>query len=321
MSDMPDNLCGCTIDPRETELVCESLGNAGCNPILAEARPSLRGAWERNGRKPVFLTDADDVLAWKQNSGTCCGQGWGLALQTAINWSIKFGSRLGRFPIRIAWEPLYVLGRRVIGRDSLGRGAGACVPWLAQAGHDIGLLVRGLYRKLNLSRDQEAWAVEMSQPGAPPLSSELLQAMANFKLQAAMKVDDIDLAADALSAGYPLVRGADRATGARRDANGISGTVKCGGHCEHIPIVFMGRDGNRYWGERQSWRGTPSQPQGGGPFKLSDGSERPVPDGVGGIRDSDVQYYIDQGDLWTAEPPLQLWADPDLQPSDLAALA
>ena len=67
---IPSNLCGCRIDPRETDAACNALSAAGCDPIAAN-RPSLRGSWERNGRRPIFLTDADDDQAWLQHHGTC----------------------------------------------------------------------------------------------------------------------------------------------------------------------------------------------------------------------------------------------------------
>lgn len=309
------HLCGCIIDPRETDRVCNALAAAGINPVAAD-KPGLRGSWERHSRRPVFLTDADNDTAWSQASGTCAGQAWGHALQTAVRYAIKSGDSIGNATVQIAWEPLYVLARTIIGRNSLGRGDGACIPWLAQAGFELGMLARGLY-SIDLTHPQEPWAVKLSQPGAGKLPQDILDAMKLYRLAAGMKVTSLDIAADALDSGYALVRGADRCTGSTRDADGITGTQKCGGHAEHIPILFVDHKSDRIWGERNSWRGTQSQPHGGGTFKLLDGSERPVPDGVGGIRDDDVQYYIDHGDLWTAEPPDTPWGAADVKASDL----
>lgn len=317
MSDIPSHLCGAIIDPVETDKVCNALAAMGCDPMLDSARPQLKGFWESTGYAPIFLTDADDDTAWFQAHGTCTGQGWGHALQTSIRYSVKFGNRIGAI-VNIAWEPLYIAARRIIGKDSLGRGDGACVPWLAQAGYQLGMAVRRPYGSVDLSKPQEDWAVNLSQPRAGQLPQDILKAMSGFKLAAGMKVPNLDIAADALASGYGLVRGADRATGSVRNADGITRTVQCGGHCEHLCIVFKDIKGRRIWGERNSWRGTPSQPHGDATFKLADGSERPVPDGVGGLYDDDVQYYIDHGDLWTAEPPETLWADENKKPSDFA---
>jgi hypothetical protein len=305
------SLCGCLIDPRETERVMNTLSACGANPCLDSARPQLKGFWESRGKQPVFLTDGDDDTAWSQSHGTCTGQGWGHGLQTSIRWSLT-KNKIGR-KVSIAWEPLYIMARTII--ENARRGEGACVPHLAEVGYRYGLLERKAY-SVDLSHPQENWAVQLSQPGAQKIPSDILEAMRPYPLRAVMQVTDLDLACDALAAGYALVRGADRATGAVRDANGITGTVQCGGHCEHIPIVFIDKYGDRIWGERNSWRGASSQPHGNATFKCSDGSERQIPDGVGGIRDKDVQYYIDHGDLWCAEPG-PLWQDDNLKPSDL----
>lgn len=312
MSDIDNNLCGCLIDPRETDRVMNTLVACGADPVLASAKPQLKGFWESQGKPPVFLTDGDDDVAWSQAHGTCTGQGWGHALQTSIRHSLLV-NKISR-KIFLSWEVLYAMARTVI--DNPRRGEGACVPHLAEVGFRYGLLERKAYQSIDLSKPQEDWSVRMSQPGAPRIPADLLEEMKNHKLRAVMQVTDLDLAADALAAGYALVRGANRATGAIRNADGITGTVQCGGHCEHIPIVFIDRHGDRIWGERNSWRGSDSQPHGNATFKCSDGSERQIPDGVGGIRDKDVQYYIDHGDLWCAEPG-DLWPDENLKPSDL----
>jgi hypothetical protein len=313
MAEIDNSLCGCLIDKRETDRVIETLSACGCDPCLDSARPQLKGFWQSKGRQPIFLTDGDDDTAWSQAHGTCCGQGWGHALQTSIRHSLLV-NKIGR-KIALAWEPLYIMARTII--ENARRGEGACVPHLAEVGYRYGLLERKAY-SVDLSKPQENWAVQLSQPGQSKVPSDILKAMANYKLKSVMQVKSLDLAADALASGYALVRGADRATGSTRNADGITGTVQCGGHCEHIPIVFIDRRGDRIWGERNSWRGASSQPHGNGSFKCSDGSERQIPDGVGGIRDDDMQYYIDHGDLWCAEPPMTLWPDDNLKPSDMA---
>jgi hypothetical protein len=310
------HLCGCFVDARETERVCKSLESVGVKPMFADARPGLKGYWQATGHKPVFLTDADADTAWNQVHGTCCGQGFGRGLQSACNYAVKYGSRIGQDQIRIAWEASYIHARRTIGGDTLGRGDGCCVPWIFQSGVQQGILIRGRYSK-DLTANDEEWAYALSQPRGPQLPADILAAMSRYRLPGAHKVNSLDEAADAMAAGYFLARGADRATGSTRDANGITGTVKCGGHCEHVCLLFVDRSGDRIWGERNSWRGATSQPHGDATFKLADGSEKPVPDGVGGIRDRDVQYYIDHGDLWTAEPPLNLWGSEKIKPSDL----
>lgn len=301
----PDHLCGCIVDQRETDRVCNSLAAAGCDPILESARPGMKGYWESTGFAPVFLTDYDDDPAWHQDDGTCTGQGTGHAIQTSIRALIKSGNRIGRM-IELAWEPLYILARTVTGRA--GGRVGAGIPQAIEAAYRFGLLQRGKW-SVDLTSPQEDWAVQMSQWGSHPLPADMMRAMANYRLAAGMRVTSLDMAADALAAKYCLIRGGDRATGAVRNADGITRTVQCGSHCEHLCLVFKDRSGKRVWGERQSWRGTPSQPHGNATFKLFDGSERPVPDGVGGLYDEDVQYYIDYGDLWTAEPPETLWPE------------
>ena len=315
---IPKNLCGCHISEAETDAACNALAAAGCDPIAAN-RPSLRGSWERNGRRPIFLTDADDDQAWLQHHGTCVGQGFGHAVQTSIRYSLKYGSRVGNPDLcRIAWEPSYILSRTEIGQNKLGAGDGSFVPWICLAGYYFGLANRQKFGDYDLTEDREDWAYQLSQPSDYDFPPEITEAMKNIRLVAAMKVTDLDTAADCLDCGFPLIRGADRATGPQRDVDGISRTVACGGHCEHLPGVFMDRKGRRVWLERNSWRGTPGQPHGGGTFKLADGMEKPVPDGCGGLLDEDVQYYIQTGDLWAVEPPEFVWGSQEMSPSEFA---
>jgi len=313
------HLCGTFVDPRQTDAVCKSLDVMGIKPMFADAQPQLKGHWEATGRRPIFLTDADSDPAWHQDKGTCCGQAFGRGTQSMIRWTIKLGSRIGRSDVEIAWEANYIDAKLnpAIGNRALPTGEGCCVPWIFMSGVLTGLLIRGKYASVDLTTVQEMWAWSNSERRSKPLPADLVAEMSKYKMAGAHKIQSIEEAADALAAKYFLERGADRATGAKRDADGMTGTVPCGGHAEHICCLFVDRKGDRVWGERNSWRGSPSSPHGESTFKLADGSEKPVPDGVGGIRDEDIQYYIRTGDLWAGAPPLNCWGWDSVKPSDL----
>lgn len=307
------DMLGCHIIPAETERMCQALEDSGVKPFFADAAPQFHGYWKAQGEPGVFLWDWETALLgkflpqWYQARGTCTGQAFGRGTQDAVNLAAWRGSKIGKVTY-IAYEPLYAGSRtaRDIGNSSLGGGDGSCVAWLAMYGYLYGLLERGVYGSLDLREPREDLAIAWGQPRSQ-VPAGIVSHLQDHKYGAAMRCRTLDDVADAIASDRPCMRGADRATGAKRDANGMAGTVSCGGHCQLIRAVFKDKRGDRCWVEQQSWRGATSAPHGGGTLKLYDGSERELPDGAGGIRDEDVQYYLKHGEIWAIDSPLQLW--------------
>ncbi len=329
---MNEHLCGAIIDePLRplTDAVCLAFASAGKEPLFADAQPALKGFGEG---KCVLLQDAETELfghtlpSWSQARGTCTEQGTGRAATDSLYWALAKGGLIGD-PVEIASEALYGIGRVQIGKGAYGKacpwgaacggrgqrdcgdGCAGCV--VAQAAHDYGLLKRGIYGSLDLSKPREDLAIQWSNSGTPAM---LLAESAAFKIDAAMRATSVDDLRDGVAAGYAAtICGPFTATG-QRDANGMAPLQGCGGHCMEVCGVFVDVHGDLIFQVQNSWG--KSGPQGGGTFKLKDGREVQPREGSCGVRPEQFKTYQSRGEIWLIGRPANPWRSS--KASDLA---
>jgi hypothetical protein len=311
-----EHLCGAIVDKTATDNVCLAIASSGAEPFFADAKPGLRGFGEG---KSVLLQEAELKLfgkylpSWNQARGTCVGQGTGRALQDATFWAIAFGDSIGK-PTQLCFETIYAGSRIQIGKGWLGNQDGASGAQAAQYVREYGLLARGVYGSIDLSKPREDLAVTWGAPrhGVP---TALLSESATFKAEAAMKCTTVDTVRDAIAAGYGVTACGGMATHGQRDANGMLAPSPSGGHCQYFCGVFIDFKGRLVFVDQQSW-GT-NGPVGGGPWKLHDGREIQPREGACGVFADVVEKYLRTGEMWAIAPPVTPWGASDLKASDL----
>lgn len=315
--DLPAHFCSAVIDKAATDAFCIELAGRGAEPLFCDAVPTLKGFGDG---KSVLLQEAEKRLfghylaSFMQRSGTCVGQGYTRAMQDAAFFALTHGGLIGR-PVQLCFETIYAGARINVGKGSLGSGDGACGVWAAQFMHDYGLVERGVYGSIDLSKPREDLAVLWGAPrhGVPQV---LLDQSLSYKADAVMKCTSVEDVRDALAAGYGVPRCANRATHGQRDANGMLAPSTSGGHCQELCGVFIDIKGDLIFVEQQSWGA--QGPVGGGTWKLQDGREIMPREGACGIRPEDIKTYLREGELWALRPPLTMWADADVLPSTAA---
>jgi len=308
-----DSLCGARIRPDQTAKFCERLARDGMEPHFAQATAKMRPDFRKwadakwQAKPQCFLWDAEIKLygkmlpSWIQKIGVCIGMGHGRAWQDSIYWQQAFG--VAPFmPLELAWEFTYTMSRNLPGKERW-KGDGSVGAWAAEAGHDYGMLLRGQYGTIDLTRQREDLAAKWAESSVP---QQLKNEAGGKRAESVMLCKTVDDVRRALVAGYGVARCADRATRAQRDADGFCGIQSSGGHCQALRGVFENRKGRTLFVEQQSWPGT-AAPHGGGPLKLYDGSTRELPEGAGAISEDDVQYYLTHGEVWAMAPPREMW--------------
>lgn len=329
---MNEHLCGAVIGEALkplTDAVCLALASAGVEPLFADAQPGLKGFGEG---KSVLLQDAEVELfgktlpSWMQRRGTCTEQGTGRAACDSLYWAIRKsgGDSIGS-PVEIASETLYGIGRVQIGKGQFGKASpwgvfgnqarndGCAGSMVALAAHDYGLLKRGVYDSIDLSKPREDLAILWGNNGTP---ASLIAESTAYKIDACMQVKSVDELRDGIAAGYAATVCGPFCAEGQRDANGMAPLQDCGGHCMEVCGEFVDIHGDLIFQVQNSW-GTMG-PQGGGTFKLKDGREVQPREGSCGVRPEQFKTYLSRGEIWLIGAPLNPWRNADLKPSDLA---
>ena len=311
---MADPRCGAVISEAATDAVCLVFAQRGIEPLFADAKPDLKGY---GVGKTVLLWSAEEKLwnvtlpADTQNRGTCVSHGTKTACQDSMNWSIVNGEQIGG-PTLLAYEPIYGGARIQIGRGSLGRGDGAYGCNAAQYVHDYGLLQRGQYGTIDLTRDHEDLAVIWGSPGHGTPASIIAES-ANYKVAACFRCTSTDDIADCIAAGYGVAFCSNTIWGAQRDGDGMCRPSGSGGHCEAVRGVFVDWKGRRCFIRQQSWGEHPT----GNPYvRVSGGRLVKLPQGAYGCFEGDMQSALRDGECWAFSAPRNTWNRP--KPSEAA---
>lgn len=245
---------------------------AGAPCAIVDARPDLKGFWGRlvqSGIFHVMLFQAEYALLGEylpadlQHRGTCVGRGTYRAVQTSY-WDAIRERRISGKPEKIAYEPIYAGSRVAIGRGQLGNDDGSCGVWAAQWVHDFGVIARGRYSGIDLTRDREDLAVDWGYRQGVP--DEIKFASASHKCDV-YNVSDANDLADVTAARYASAICSSHKQASRRDENGECSYECPTAHCEAIVGVYMrptwdGRPetiyGHTGFVDQQSWGNVPS---------------------------------------------------------------
>lgn len=317
------NLLGCFIDHRITDAFCLALATEGEEPLFDDAQPHLQGYGV--GRS-VFLWEAEEhpkiwgrtLPADSQRSGTCVSRGTYRACQDSLYWSMIFGDGIGK-PVTLAYESIYGGSRINVGKGRLGSGDGSYGAWAAQYVHDFGLLPRGQYGSIDLTKSNEELSVTWGTPrhGVP---ASILAESAAYKAAACFRCTTTADIRDSIAAGYGVAFCSNvlwqvpDGQSTRRNEDGMCRPVSTGGHCEAIRGVFVDAKGRTCFVRQQSWG---DYPRGGGRLKLADGREVELPMGCYGAFEGDVADALKDGEAWSFAPPENLWGRDEIKPSDI----
>ncbi len=263
---------------------------AGAPAGVMQARPDLSGHWRRTVESGVFavlLYQAEESLlghylpADFQRRGTCVSRGTYRAIQTGY-WDAIVDRRISGKAERIAYEPIYGGARVNIGKGAIG-GDGAVGAWAAQWVHDYGVVERGKFGNIDLTKDSEDLAVKWGTRGVG-VPNEIIEAAAAHRCDA-YNVEDANDLADVTAARYASAICSTHQQADRRDENGECAYKGPTAHCEAIVGVYLRAswDGNPEtiydhtgFVDQQSWGSTPSGPDilryHGGDAKLREGA-------------------------------------------------
>lgn len=313
---------GAHIDPRETEAFCLRLAQVNEEPLFADARSDLR---DFGVGRNVFLWDAEQALwghtlpADSQARGTCVSRGTYRAAQLSLYWSIAFGGLVGKL-VTLAYEPIYGGSRVNVGGGRLS-GDGSYGAWAAQYVHDYGLLPRGKFGTIDLTKSNEPLACTWGTRGHG-VPQSILRESADYRAAACWCCRTVEDIRDAIAAGYgvafcsnTLWQVPDGQT-TRRDGDGMCRPVDSGGHCEAIVGTYRDHKGRECFVRQQSWG---NYPRGTDRIKVYDGREIPLPEGAYGsfVADND-RALRGGGEAWAISAPFSAWRDPHQKPSEVA---
>lgn len=279
------------------------------NPCeFGSARPDLNGYWKSrvlSGCYAILPYEAERYLLGEylpadyQRRGTCVGRGSYRAIQTTY-WHALWERRASGRAERIAYEPIYAGGRVNIGRGVI-RGDGLVGAWAAQYADEIGVVARGIYGGIDLTKDREDLATQWGEPGAG-VPSEIIQASATHKCDI-YHVQSAEQLADVTAAGFASAICSTHRQADQRDENGECAYAGPTAHCEAIVGVYMrpswdGRPETIYYHtgfvDQQSWGNTPS---GNDALRIYRG-EAKLRQGAYGTRMQAIEKRISTGETW-----------------------
>lgn len=315
---------GCVIDPAATAAYLHERQNSGDTASFAAAQPELQGHWQRlvmRGIFGVFAHVAEMTLFGKfrpaafQQRGTCVSRATYRGVQDTL-WSGIADGLIVSEPKEIAFEPIYAGARVQVGKGVLGyarnnpNNDGAHGVYAARWVHDYGLITREKHGEIDLTKEQEGWAVEWGEPnrGVP---QSLIEVARGYTVRA-FNSESLSQSADALAAKYFGAQCSTWQFGSR-NANGMSRYAGPTAHCEELSGVFMlptwdGRAETvyQYTGivRQQSWGDQPGGPQS---LLIYGGHREPLRQGEYGITGTDFAKALRTGEAWHFSPPKQTW--------------
>lgn len=290
---------GCILDGEARDRVIEQMRADGKEPMFGSARPALSGHWQRlieRGVTGVFLQDAEVALfgktgpAFSQHRGTCVGQGTGRAIQDAVYYAAANGVIMKT--VQISPEFIYPLARNKVegafrGRHyaNSGNNDGTAGSAAAEGVSRYGVLPRGSYGTIDLTKPNELLALQWADPG-PGIPQVLLDAASGHKCDAFF-VKSVESLADAVAAGYGGQVCLPRFVG-NRDANAMSRFTTNGQHCTEICGVFLDEKGRTNFVYQQSWD---DQPYGPSELRYAGGTKT-LRQGSCGVYGTELAQYL-----------------------------
>ena len=308
-----DDLCGAHIDLHETESAIIRLVSMGARPLITD-NVDLGDIMSVRKGESVVLWKAEEKLfgkrlpTWIQQTGVCVWMGFIRAVTDTIYNALAFGDLMGDKDFQIAGEFSYAVSRKIIGNLKLRYDDGSCGAWMAEGMYSYGLLLRKIYGKDNLTRQDENWAKQHSIPGGQEISKDLYRDASDYQCDSMWCLQTVDEVKAAIRSMRGIARCADRATSTKRGKDGVARLVKSGGHCQCWRGLIIDIKGNEYVVEQQSWP-LDSAPNGGNDkITLQTGEVVTLPEGSAMIPMEDVQYCLRYGEVWAADCPTNLWS-------------
>lgn len=246
------------------------------------------GRSEDTGPEDIFLWDAcrhvtGDLLPPRDQGsvGACVGFGTASAIEHLLCVQIAAGQG-GAFR-DLAPEIIYAGSRHEIGNDAI-RGDGSVGAWAARFVHDYGVLARGRYRNLDLTRYSERLCRSLGRTGVPDHLEPITR---QHPVRTIANVRSFDECRAAIRNGYPLIVCSDQGFLLHRDAEGFGIPRGSWMHCFAIVGVCGGERPGAFL--LNSWGASAhTGPQGRG---------RPSPAGFWADADV-VDRMLRQGDSW-----------------------
>lgn len=278
---------GCILEPVATEAVLVAMSADGGKPVFGDARPSLKGHWERLKAQGVTAVLMPQLMskyfpnrkADFQKRGTCVARGTYRAVMLSYLNAIDQKRILGR-PAVIAYEPIYVGSRVEVGGGRLS-GDGSVGAWAGKWCSQFGVCERNRFGSIDLSVDDPVGREDLAVSWrSVPQEVKAACALHKFDAHYAETVEDQK---DALAAGFAGAYCRNRLNGPR-DQNGISRPAGSGAHCECLAGIAVAQNGEDVFLYQQSWG---NQPSGPAVLKLKDGFEYEMPQGCYGLYESD----------------------------------
>ena len=279
---------GYVYDPDKIAAAKERMTSAGYAVSFDADRPQLNGHWERRKSRGVTmaLAQVDELkatgvnrLSNEQRRGSCVLQGSGRAIVDKLNSMIADKSIICE-PTEVAAEVMYgdVRFHRWSKTHQWGCTCGQCPDGLtgqdaAEAYSTKGVVPRGIYGGVDLSKPNEQLAITWNNIGVP---SNLLDVAANHKIICHAS-DSWDEYADAISAkhwGWVCLPGICQAHSV--DEFGCCRIDGGGGHCTECCGIVMLPNGETAFIIQQSWGNAikypPTIKTASGPLELRQGS-------------------------------------------------
>lgn len=212
------------------EAVAETCARMGVMPLYAAAPHLFADA----GDAAAFLWKAEERVLnrksdpWDQNPvGSCVGFGGGRAGQDCMLVEIASGEPEQWPGADVAPEVVYGGSRVEVGGGRI-RGDGSVGAWAAKWVLDWGLVVRGVYGNLDLTRYNPATCRQLGANGIP---ADVEQLARQHPVTAVAKVTSGEEGWAALTAGKPIMVCSNRGFSMRLDADGFCSPQGVWQHC------------------------------------------------------------------------------------------
>lgn len=206
--------------PRAVQAVLNKLPR----PIASDHMRKIRGS---GAGKAVLLHKLVEQLHGGfpingQKLGDCVSQGMAGAAQVLMAVDIALRGERERWMGLVATEPIYGGSRVEVGKGRLGEGEGSVGAWAAKWVTDWGVIVRGKYGSIDLTKYDPALAAAWGRPkkGCP---DELEPIAREHPIETASQVNNYEQARDLIANGYPVTVASDVGfdDDGRRDADGF----------------------------------------------------------------------------------------------------
>ena len=195
-----------------------------------------------DGPDDVYLWDAcrkatGDLLPARDQGQVGCCVGFGTASAVEHLICVQIASGAGESYQDVAQEVVYGGSRVEIGGGRL-RGDGSVGAWAAQFVQKYGIVPRGRYGSLDLTKYSEGRCRQLGDAG---LSAALEAVARDHPVKTISNVQTWDEAKAAIRNGYPVAVCSDQGFGMRRDADGFCPPQGSWAHCMALVGVCGGK--------------------------------------------------------------------------------